>query len=229
LRIAILSDIHGNLLALDAVMTDMEKHSVDAVWCGGDIGWGGPWASECIDRVREAGWETVRGNTDIWITGDPQTIETEQERRRLADIAAVHAISEDDANWLTSLPLGYTPAGSILLVHGTPQSPFVAPLPDSPPSEFLVYEDQAQVVVYGHVHHAFVRRLAGGTIVANTGSVGMPMDDETASYLLIDRDGVDITMRHRRVTFDRRAVIAQLKRTPEPLRSWALPKWGLEP
>lgn len=228
MRIAILSDIHGNLMALDAVMTDMEKQSPDAVWCGGDLGWGGPWASECIARVRDAGWQTVRGNTDVWLTGDPQTIEGESERAEMKGMAAVHDISEDDATWLSKLPLGYSPAGSILLLHGSPQSPFEAPFPDSPSSEFAIYEDQASVVVYGHVHHAFIRRLAGGTIVANTGSVGMPADDETASYLIIDRDGVDITMRHRRVGFDRRAVIAQLRRSPEPLRTFGLTKFGLE-
>jgi len=226
MRIAVVSDIHGNLLALDAVMTDIESQSPDQIWCGGDIGWGGSWASECIQRVRDAGWTTVKGNTDVWITGDPQTITRPEERSLLAELAAIHNISADDALWLVNLPLGYTPAGSILLVHGTPQSPFDAPLPDAPAAEFNIYEDQAKVVVYGHVHHAFVRRLAGGTIVANTGSVGMPADAETASYLLIDRDGPDITLRHKRVAFDRRAVIAQAKRTPEPLGSRILAKMG---
>jgi putative phosphoesterase len=219
LRIAILSDVHGNLMALDAVMTDIESQDVDQVWCGGDIGWGGSWASECIKRVREAGWPTVRGNTDVWITGDPQTVETPEQRELLNKLAAIHDISKEDANWLANLPLGYSPAGSILLVHGTPQSPFDAPMPDAPPSYFTVYEDRAQVVVYGHVHRAFVRRLAGGTIVANSGSVGLPMDGDSASYLIIDRLGSEISMRHRRVPFDRRAVIAEARRTPEPLGS----------
>lgn len=228
LRIAVVSDIHGNLLALDAVMEDLAAQSPDEVWCGGDIGWGGPWAQECITRVREAGWRCVRGNTDIWITGDPQTISSKEERALLEELAAQHNIAPDDARWLSGLPLGYTPAGSILLVHGTPDSCFVAPLPDAPAAEFAPYEDRAQVVVYGHVHHAFFRRLAGGTIVANTGSVGMPMDHETASYLLIDRDGTDITMRHRRVEFDRRAVIAQARHVPDPLGSRILGYFGAE-
>ncbi len=227
MRIAIVSDIHGNLMALDAVMTDMESQSPDEVWCGGDLGWGGPWASECIQRVREAGWTTVKGNTDVWITGDPQTITSPDQRTLLAELAAIHNVSADDALWLVNLPLGHTPAGSILLVHGTPQSPFDAPLPDAPAADFNIYEDQAKVVVYGHVHHAFVRRLAGGTIVANTGSVGFPEDAETASYLLIDREGPDITLRHRRVEFDRRAVIAEAKRTPEPLGGRILGRMGV--
>lgn len=211
-RIAILSDIHGNLLALEAVMADLEVQRPDQVWCGGDLGWMGPWASECIKRVRDAGWPTVRGNTDVWITGDPQTVESEDDRAMLKAMAEEHAVTADDAEWLLNLPVGHTGTGSVLLVHGTPNSPFRAPMPDDPAPEFKVYEDHASVVVYAHVHRAFVRRLSGGTLVANTGSVGLPMDGDTASYLLIDRSGPDITLRHRRVAFDRRAGLAEAKR-----------------
>ena len=209
MRIAVVSDIHGNLLALDAVMTDMERFSPDEVWCAGDIGWLGPWATECIDRVRQAGWPTVKGNADVWITGDPQTIEEEAERREFMDVAAAQAISEADSRWLLNLPLGHSGSGSILMVHGTPQSAFEAPLPDAPPGEFAPYENQAALVVFGHVHQAFVRRLSDGTFVANPGSVGIPLDDTTTSYLLIDREGPDFTLRHRRVAYDRRGAIAQ--------------------
>ncbi|MGI8773427.1 MAG: metallophosphoesterase family protein [Actinomycetota bacterium] len=219
MRIAILSDIHGNLMALDAVMTDLESQSPDEIWCGGDIGWGGPWASECIARVRSEGWTSVKGNTDIWITGDPQTVDTPEDRAIFNQLAAIHDVSKEDARWLASLPLGHHPAGSILLVHGTPLSPFQGPMPDAPAKEFRVFEDQAKFVVYGHVHHAFSRRLTGGTLLVNTGSVGFPEDEERASYLIIDRDGPDISWQHRRVEYDRRAVIAEAKRQPEPLRS----------
>ena len=216
MRIAILSDIHGNLLALDAVMQDLEKTSPDEVWCGGDLGWMGPWASECIARVREAGWITVKGNTDVWITGDPQTIDDPEQRKTYEDIAAYHAISEDDARWLLNLPLGHSGAGSILLVHGTPQSPFVGAQPTDPSAEFEPYEDQAGLVVYGHVHKAFVRRLAGQTIVCNTGAVGLPLDGPFASYLLIEQRGGEWALTHRRIEFDRRGALAQAKHQGGP-------------
>src|SRR5437763_16096776 len=105
MRIAVISDIHGNLMALDAVMTDLEAQDIAEVWCGGDVGFGGPWASECIERVRSAGWTCVRGNTDVWITGDAQNVQSEEERLRLEQVAALHSISEPDAEWLLSLPL----------------------------------------------------------------------------------------------------------------------------
>lgn len=211
MRIAVLSDIHGNLLALDAVTTDVESQHPDEIWCGGDLAWGGPWASDCIARVREAGWATVRGNTDIWITGDPQTVEGDAERKAVEDIATAHGISQEDAGWLLNLPVGHTGPGSILLVHGTPQSPFTAPMPDAPAADFAPYLGQAAIVVYGHVHRAFVRRLSDGTIVCNPGSVGFPEDGDTASYLIIDLQGAEWVLRVRRVPFDRRGSLAQAR------------------
>lgn len=199
-------------MALDAVMSDLEKQAPDDIWCGGDLGWGGPWAVECIDRVRGAGWPTVRGNTDVWLTGDPQTIDDPERRVWMEQMAAAHDIGPDRAAWLMQLPLGHSGSGSLLLVHGTPQSPFDAPLPDAPAAEFSAYESRAKIVVYGHVHIAFIRRLADGTIVCNTGSVGLPKDGLAACYVIIDQQGPEWTVMHRRVPYDRRAALAQAQR-----------------
>jgi protein phosphatase len=218
MRIAVISDIHGNLPALEAVTKDLEDQGVDEVWCGGDLGWGGPWASECIERVRAAGWPTVRGNTDIWITGDPQTVTSDEDREWVEAMAAAHALSQDDSRWLLGLPLGHSGPGSLLLVHATPQSPFVAPMPDALAADFKPYEDKATIVVYGHVHRAFVRRLVEGTIVCNSGSVGFPMDGESACYLVIDRSGPEWTLIHRRVFFDRAAVLSEARRLGGPIQ-----------
>jgi predicted phosphodiesterase len=211
-RIAVLADIHGNLPALEAVMADVKSQAPDEIWCGGDLAWGGPWASECIAAVRDAGWPTVKGNTDVWITGDPQTISSETERQELAELARDHSISEEDAGWLVNLPIGYSGSGSILLVHASPESPFSAPGPEAPAAEFSIYEGHAALVVYGHVHEAFTRRLSEGTIVANTGSVGLPKDGSTSSYLVIDQHGPDLLMRHRRVRFDIERATAEARK-----------------
>ena len=211
MRVAIVSDIHGNLMALDAVVADIERQGVDEVWCGGDIGWAGPWASDCIARVREYGWPTVRGNADVWITGDPQTVTDPERRANFEEIARQHAISEDHARWLLGLPLGHSGPGSLLMVHGTPESPFDAPGPDSPSATFESFEGKASLIVFGHVHRAFSKRLRDGTLVVNSGSVGLPLDGDTACYLIVENSGPDITMVHRRVPFDRRACLAQAK------------------
>jgi predicted phosphodiesterase len=220
-RIAIVSDIHGNLPALEAVLSDLEHEAPDEVWCGGDLAWAGPWGSECVACVRDLGWPTVRGNTDVWITGDPQAVDDAEDRARIEATAAAHALEQSDVLWLLGLPLGHSGPGSILLVHATPSSPFDAPLPDAAPAEFAPYENQAILVVYGHVHRAFVRRLAGGTIVANAGSVGIPMDGDTGSYLIVERHGPELTLRHRRVEFDRRAGIERARAIGGPIeRAW---------
>jgi predicted phosphodiesterase len=98
--------------------------------------------------------------------------------------------------------VGHSGPGSILLVHGTPESPFTAPGPVAPSAEFLVYDGSASLVVYGHIHEAFVRRMSDGTLVANAGSVGLPKDGPMASYLIVHRGGTDLLLRHRRVPFD---------------------------
>jgi putative phosphoesterase len=224
-RIAIISDIHGNLMALDAVLTDIEGHGADEIWCGGDIAWGGPWPQECITKVREVCTVSVKGNTDIWVTGDPQGL-PEDARDEYKAMAAAHDISDEDARWLLNLPLGHSGQGSLLLVHGTPQTPFDAPMPDAPAAGFAPFKEKAQIVVYGHVHRAFVRRLADGTIVCNSGSVGVPMDGHDASYLLVQHDGPDWVLRHRRVPFDRRAAIAQARRMDDSLAAWFLKNLG---
>jgi len=228
MRIGVVSDIHGNLAALEAVLADLYAQSPDEIWCGGDLAWGGPWGRECIERVRSEGWVTVKGNTDVWVTGDPQTIEEEAARADLVATAEAHDISDDHAEWLLNLPLGHSAPGSLLLVHGTPESPFVAPLPGASSADFAPYEGKARVVVYGHVHIAFVRQLAGGTIVCNPGSVGMPQDSGLASYLLIDVEGADLTLTHRRVDYDRRAAVDRARRLGGPIEDifcrWVRPE-----
>lgn len=212
MRIAVLSDIHGNLPALEAVLADVERQSPDQIWCAGDIAFFGPWAAECIALVREAGWTTVRGNTDVWITGDPQTVDDPEKRRRFHAVAEAHAIGGDDAAWLLQLPLGHSGPGSTLMVHGTPVSPFEAPLPDAPAAEFAPYAGRAAIVIYGHVHRAFSRRISDGTIVCNPGSVGLPFDGETASYLLLHREGPEVAWKHLRVPFDREHTLKEARR-----------------
>ena len=226
MRIAVISDIHGNFPALEAVLADVEAQSPDEVWCGGDVAWGAPWPSECIKLVRDNDLTTVKGNTDIWITGDPQTVTSDDQRKRLGELARAHDISQEDAQWLLNLPLGHSATGSILMVHASPETPFSAPEPYAAGAEFEGYEGRASVVVFGHLHMAFTRRLKEGTLLVNTGSVGLPKDAHTSSYLLIDRKGTDLMLRHRRVAYDIDETIAEARRIGGPVADMFINSMG---
>ena len=220
MRVAVVSDIHGNLVALDAVMKDISEQGVDEVWCGGDLAWGawpGDWANECISRVRDLGWKTVKGNTDIWLTGDPQTLTSPEARTANEEMARLHGISTEDARWLVNLPVGHAAPGSVLLVHARPDTPFDAPGPQAPAGDFEPYQDQAALVIYGHVHHAFVRRVNDGTVVANTGSVGVPLDSPSPCYMVLDQNGPNWTIVHRRVAYDREQAVEKARQLDTPV------------
>jgi predicted phosphodiesterase len=197
MRLAIVSDIHGNLTALDAVIADLEGRGVDAVVHGGDLALAGCRGAEVIDRIRELGWAGIVGNTDelLW-KPDDQDVQLRQ-APRLGDLlrllfveyapATREALGDERVTWLRGLPHAYS-VGETDLVHASPGDLWRAPLPDCDASELATTYDllDGAIRVYGHIHRPFVRKLDRFT-VANCGSVGSPFDgDPRASYLLVD-------------------------------------------
>jgi len=190
-RLAIVSDIHGNLQALEAVIADLERVAPDLVVHGGDLAFNGPRPAECIDRVRELGWPGVMGNMD-------QALESHGIERRVA--WARERIGEDRVAWLQRLPLEWRHDDQVALVHAAPGDVWRAVFPESGDAELRATFAPlgARIAVYAHIHRAFVRRI-GDLTVANSGSVGLPLDgDARAAYLLIE-DGQAHT---RRVAYD---------------------------
>jgi putative phosphoesterase len=203
MRVAIVSDVHGNLTAFDAVLADIERRAPDLVLHGGDLALMGPQPAEVIDRVRELGWLGVVGNTDevLW-----------QEQARQENLApklgallklifreyapaTLELLGEEQVRWLRQLP-AQRRVGDLVLVHAAPGDLWRAPTPDAEDDELsAVYEPlDAATAVYGHIHRPYTRTLTRLT-VANSGSVGMPWDgDPRASYLLIE-DGHPRLMR----------------------------------
>jgi putative phosphoesterase len=208
-RIAILSDIHGNLTALEAVLADLERQRPDLVLHGGDLVTRGTRPAEVVDTVRRFGWPGVLGNTDalLWRTDAMRLSE-----RTTAD-ATAKLLGPKRAQWLQQLPLAWR-QGNLLLVHATPDNLNGAPRLEAPAEQLeREYGSQgASVVVYGHIHRPGVRELAGFTL-ANSGSVGQPYDgDWRASYLLIT-DGVAEV---RRVDYDLARELTELARSRYP-------------
>jgi predicted phosphodiesterase len=217
MRVAVISDIHGNLTALEAVLTALDADPVEAVWCLGDVVGYGPLPNECCDLVRERASVTLCGNHDLAVRG---TIDLE-EFSGDAGVAARWTqtiLREDVLEWLNGLvPLGE--AEGVALFHGSARDPvWEYVLSDESAAATLLMTSQ-QLVLVGHSHVALQVALRGtelegglapeGTVLGlgearwllNPGSVGQPRDgDPDAAYLVLDLDAMTAT--YRRVPYD---------------------------
>jgi putative phosphoesterase len=228
MRIAIVSDIHGNLAALEAVLADLKRASPDLVLQGGDLAMGGHRPAEVVDRVRELGWAGVVGNTDEVLWSDESRAALEKSAPRLGpllrvifdDVAAtVGLLGEERITWLRTLPIEWRSSDAQLaLVHASPGNLWRAPGADCDESELVATYGSlgARVAVYGHIHRPYVRAVAGLT-VANSGSVGSPYDGHPRpSYLLIEDGRVTI----RRVEYDVERESRELIASGYPHAAW---------
>jgi putative phosphoesterase len=208
MRIAIVSDVHGNRTAFEAVLADLRETAPDLILHGGDLAASGASPAEIVDCIRDLGWQGVAGNTDemLWM---PESLKAMVDRSpggrpllaAIEEIATAtsEALGEERVTWLRGLPLALT-HGSMTLVHASPESLWTAPGADATDAELeLVYGPLGQAVaIYGHIHRPYVRNLPA-MIVANTGSVSLSYDgDRRASYLLLD----DLKPAIRRVEYD---------------------------
>ena len=208
MRIAVVSDIHGNRTAFEAVLADLKLTSPDLIFHGGDLASSGSSPVEIVDRIRELGWRGVAGNTDEMLySPESLTAYADQTPAMQPFLAAIQsivvatreALGEERLAWLRTLPRKQT-HGPIAIVHASPDSCWRAPAREATDAEFesVFAPLKKTIAVYAHIHHAFIRRLSNMT-VANTGSVSLSYDgDRRASYLLLD----DSTPAIRRVEYD---------------------------
>lgn len=208
MRIAIVSDIHGNRTAFEAVLADLRQTAPDLIFHGGDLADDGASPVEIVDRVRDLGWPGVIGNTDEMLA-IPETLgDFAKQSPKLQDLFAVieemaaatrAALGDERLTWLRGLPRTQV-HGPLALLHGSPESPWRAPEPEASDEELeKIYGPLGQpIVVYAHIHRSYIRCLPGMT-VANTGSVSLSYDgDRRAAYLLLD----DFKPTCRRVEYD---------------------------
>lgn len=227
MRIAVVSDVHGSLHALEAVVADLKGQSPDLVVHGGDLAVNGSRPSEVIDLVGDLGWPGVLGNTDEMLWAPERLAEQEARAPGLSDL--LHVLFDDTApataeligkariDWLRQLPSEWRHENLVVL-HASPGDLWRAPPPNSNDDalEKTYGELGSELVVYGHIHRPFVRQL-GSLTVANSGSVGLPYDgDWRAAYLVID-DGNPLI---RRVEYDLDSDIADLLGSNYPHASW---------
>jgi predicted phosphodiesterase len=197
MRVAVLSDIHGNLPALDAVLAEVAAEDVDAVVCGGDVV-GGAFSVEVLDRLLALpDVRFVRGNGDrLMLEGtDEFDVDWEVERRRLGDerLAAI-------ASWPLTAELDFGGLGQALFCHAVPSADepiFTRITPDDDVVRLLIGVD-ADLLVCGHTHVQFDRLLPSGLRVVNAGSVGMPYEGRPGAFWALLGPGVEL----RRTEYD---------------------------
>jgi predicted phosphodiesterase len=222
-RLAVISDVHGNLTALEAVVDDISRRAIDRVVHGGDLALMGPRPGEVIDRIRELGWPGVVGNTDelLW---RPEAHARQRDRapqlhtllRWLFDAYApftLEQIGEVRLAWLRDLPAELR-IEEVTVVHAAPGDLWRAPMPDASDRDLdATYRPLGTgAVAYGHIHRPF-RRAVGDLVIANAGSTGMPWDgDPRASYLLVDGGRVEVI----RVEYDVESEANEFRRRAHP-------------
>jgi predicted phosphodiesterase len=242
MRIAVLADVHGNLPALDAVLSHLEEQGgAEEIWVLGDLVVFCPYPAQVLERLAALPKARfLQGNTDRYLaTGrrPPQiAIEDEGQWKRLPTF-----LEERDANFrwtveqlsyrwyslLRELPFeqradipGY---GSVLAVHASPLGDEVGIWQDTGDEELrnMLADIDARLLLCGHTHHQLGRWADDEIWVVNSGSVGLPLDgDQRAAYVILDFEGGDCWASFHRVDYDVDEVLVRLEEVGHPARGW---------
>lgn len=178
MRIGLIADIHGNLVALEAVLAALARERVERIICLGDVAVLGPQPGEVLARLRALGCPGVLGNTDAWLLGDTGGRSDSRVMVELTDWCQARLSDRDRADlaaYPPTLAVPFAPGQSLLCCHGSPRSfddVIAATTPDGAVGAMLAGHDAA-ILVGGHTHVQLVRRFGQGLIV-NVGSVGLP-------------------------------------------------------
>jgi len=240
MRIAVLSDIHSNLVALDAVLA--AAGPVDAIWQLGDVVGYGPEPDAVVARLRDRGAIGVRGNHDAAACGGSEIDWFNPDARRAMEWTRA-AIGPESVAWLRALPDRLSAAGADL-VHGSPREPLWEYVTSVPLARANLALLEQPIGLHGHTHIpvAFVEddgridvvephdgstlALRGRRALLNPGSVGQPRDgDPRAAYALVDPEAGSISW--HRVQYDIDAVQAAMRAAGLPPSLAARLSYGL--
>jgi len=240
MRLAVLSDVHGNLPALEAVLTDLETQGApDQIWVLGDLVAFCPWPKETLARLRVLpGVSFLRGNTDRYLVTDqrPQiAVRSEEDWERMPQELTirdatfcwtVERLSYTNYQFLSNLPprleMEVTGYGRVAAVHATPEGDEINLLPDTPEEEVDRYLSglESRLLLFGHTHRP-VDRTVGATRLINPGSVGLPLDGiPRPAYGILDFEGAHCDFTLRRVDYDVDAVLNALEGFDHPGQEW---------
>lgn len=238
MKLGVVADVHGNDVALRAVLKDADRFGVDRWWALGDLVLFGPRPVEVLELLRELpGIGMLRGNTDRYVlTGEqPAPHATVADAAGSIDLVERYAAMAAGIGWtrgvldqaglldvLDSLPAHLRlrlPDGTrVLGVHASPRAddgPGIEPGIAGDHLGQLLAGCDADVVIGGHTHSA-ADRLVGGIRALNPGSTGLPRSHGIANWLLVEDDGDALTITQHGALFDAEAVVADLRRRRHP-------------
>jgi len=214
MRVAILSDIHANFQALEAVMKDIEEQKCEKILCLGDLAMAGPQPEKVINFVqRQNNWEIIQGNTDKMIA--EYTPELFEAVKKVFPVMAnalsddIKTINNDLRMYLKNLPEQKElkiEGIKILMVHGSPRRNNEDILPNMPLEEIekIIEGTDADIIFCGHTHVPCGYQTSTKQTVINVGSVGRPMTkNPQACYCVADFENGGYSLEHRFIDYDR--------------------------
>ena len=239
--LGIISDIHGNTVALEAVLADAKKQGVEEFVCLGDVANVGPKPKDTLRIVKSLNCPVVLGNTDAWLLKPrtlDQVVKITKDTPIILDIEkwAASKLGAPEKDFISSWPMyesfeyGNT---SILAFHATPTDFNTMVLPSTGDTEVDEYfhSFEAELYLHGHTHSQYLRKYRGSRIL-NPGSVGLPYMNiggksimpTFAEYAILDIEDGQSNIRFRRVRYQLQDVLEMLKGSDMPHKD----KW-LEP
>ncbi len=225
MKLAFISDIHGNAVALEAVLRDIEKRRIDRIYVLGDLCYRGPEPKRALQLVQALQTEVIKGNADEWVVRGVKEGEVPQQALEMMNQEREWTLSHLDAadiQYLNDLPTeiqGEYEGISFFGFHATPVSLFDIVPPDAPEevlkSKFMSGSD-AEIYLYAHIHRPYIRYIEG-KVVLNIGSVGLPFDGlARASYAIVELERDIITTSIQRVAYDIEKVVQQYMQNNYP-------------
>ncbi len=216
MKIAVISDIHGNMQALEAVMSDIKSESVDKIYCLGDLAMAGPEPEKAINYIKNL-YENnqislIQGNTDAMIANPDKFIPIVKNAFELMGNALESdskEVSEASKDFLNSLPVNMEEKiedVKVLFVHGSPRKQDENIFPDMSMEEILeiIKNTDANLILCGHTHIPCGYQTPTNQTVVNTGSVGRPfMEEPKACYAIINIVNKEIDIQHRMIGYDK--------------------------
>ena len=218
-RLALLSDIHSNLPALEAVLDDFKACKPDKIIVAGDAVNAGPFSAQVVERLLNEKCVVIRGNNELYLTDWQNARMPDSWRHYTVPPYTLAQLGPDLLNviaaWPDRLSLRFPGAAAVRVVHGSPRGPFEPMSPITPDDDLtLMLESvEEQTVLAAHTHLTMDRQV-GGWHLLNPGAVGNPLDgDLRASYMIVEGDANGWRGVLRKVTFDTERVYREFERT----------------